>query len=112
MESIGGIPNGSKNMSEQNSTGFENVKCDQNIFFFAYEKYVDNFSEYYTLDSDIQIGEVCCFSMISVNLEYQMASLDPWSRLIEAVKMWFQDLSNFWHCSNNFREGMCIFLKT
>ena len=65
-----------------------------------------------TLASDIQTGEVCCFSMISVIFEYHAASFVPSaSKLKVVVKMCDQVLSSFWHCSSSFLDGMWDFLQ-
>ena len=63
-----------------------------------------------TLDSDIQMGAVCCLSMRSVSLVYHWLSAVMLFRLRVAVNTWLQSFSNFWHCSSNFLDDKCAFL--
>ena len=60
-----------------------------------------------TLVSDIQIGAVCCLSIRSTNLLYQLSE----DRSRVTVKMWLHNFSSFWHCSSNFLEDKWAFLK-
>ena len=61
-----------------------------------------------TLESDIHIGAVCCFSIRSVTLLYQLSAC----RGKVEVSTWPHNFSIFWHCSNNFLLLRCAFLGT
>jgi hypothetical protein len=59
-----------------------------------------------TLVSDIQIGWLCCRSMMSLVLAYHELSVAPFSVSV-LVKICDQCFSSFWHCSNSFLELLC-----
>ena len=65
----------------------------------------------HTLDSDIQIGAVCCLSIKSVNLLYHWFSEVILAKVVVAVKTWFHNFSNFWHCSSSFFDDIWAFLQ-
>jgi len=67
MVSTGGCPNGRRNKSEQNSTGWNRKSETTPCLFKVYCCYLNFLS---TLDSDIQIGVSCCFSISSINFVY------------------------------------------
>lgn len=62
-----------------------------------------------TLLSLIQEAVVCCLSIISRTLRYQLSVLSL--SVIVEQKMWFQTLSSFWHCSRSFFELLCADLN-
>ena len=57
-----------------------------------------NFIALLTLESDIHMGAVCCFSIRSVTLLYQLSAC----RGRVEVSTWPHSFSIFWHCSNSF----------
>ena len=61
-----------------------------------------------TLESDIHIGAVCCFSIRSVTLLYQLSACKG---KVE-VSTCPHSFSIFWHCSNNFLLLRWAFLGT
>ena len=77
------------------------------IIFHAISNNVRTGYKRITLDSDIQIGAVCCLSINSMSLLYQLSAV----KSSDAVKMWLQNFSNFWHCSSSFFEDKWAFLQ-
>lgn len=58
-----------------------------------------------TLLSLIQRAPLCCLSIMSLTLRYQLSVLS--FMVMVALKTWFHTLSSFWHCSNSFFELLC-----
>lgn len=121
MESTGGTPRGSRNTSEQNSTG---CVRGRNIISYPHTSsshivvLIHEVSSLVvviasvspsclTLVSDIQMGAVCCLSMRSTSFVYQLSE----DRSNVAVNTWLHSFSSFWDCSRSFFEERWDFLK-